>query len=515
MRLKKLTEEDMRNAGAKKLCCYEKSTPHLTELCDKYAAAGQICLIVDDSVRQRGEYYLSGHKFEVQAPEVLEELDWSDKMLVITSDFHREAYEKLCRMETVVQSLETVYYFADRETEYEDEYREYYKKRDLENILVFRSGPYALSYVKEMDFADNARALFEYMLEEGYNEKYRLVWFVKDPLEFPQYQGIKNVEFLSFEWSVSERKEERDKYYEALCLAKFFFLTDAYGFARNCREDQIRVQLWHGSGFKTRVNFVRCEKRYDYMTVTGDIYKEVYQDIFGLREDQMLVTGYAKGDWVFHPIKGDYRKRLQIPEADQYIYWLPTFRTGAEAFSYLSEEGLYSETGFPIADTRRKLDELNDLLMQKEIVLVIKLHPIQDRSVIGDVEYSNIVLLDNRQLFREDIQINRILADADALISDYSSAAVDYMLLDRPIAFTLDDVEAYEESRGFLFHPIRDWLPGVELDSFEDMKRFIGEVADGIDVSKEKRHRLQRKMHTYSDDKSCERILKTLGIERG
>lgn len=514
MRLKKLTKEDMLCAGEKKICCYEKSAPHLAELCERYGILDNIFLIVDDSVRQRGEYNLLGRRFIVQSPEILEEVDWSDKMLVITSDFHREAYDKVCRKESVACSLETVYYFADQETEYEDEYREYYKDRGLEDILVFRSGPYALSYVKEMDFADNARALFEYMLEQGYNERYRLVWLVKDPDEFPQYQGIENVEFLSFEWSVSGNKDERDRYYKALCLAKFFFLTDAYGFARNCRSDQVRVQLWHGSGFKTRVNFVRCEKRYDYMTVTGDIYKEVYQDIFGLREDQMLVTGYAKGDWVFHPLKTDYREKLGIPEAEKYIYWLPTFRTGAESFAYLTEEGLCSETGFPVADTREKMDELNHLLEKEGIVLVIKLHPIQDRTVIGDVEHSNIVLLDNRQLFDEDIQINRILDDADALISDYSSVAVDYMLLDRPIAFTLDDVEAYEASRGFLFHPIREWLPGVEIDSFEDMKHFIKEIASGVDSSKEKRNRLKEKMHRYTDDKSCERILKALGVKR-
>lgn len=514
MRLKKLSREDMLQAEGKQICCYEKSAPHLTELCDTYGALEQIFMIVDDSVRQRGEYTLQGRKFVVQAPEVLLEQDWSDKLLVITSDFHREAFEKLCGMETVVRSLETVYYFADQETEYEDAYREFYEEKELENILVFRSGPYALSYVREMDFADNARALFEYMLKQGYNEKYRLVWLVKKPEEFPQYQGIKNVEFLSFEWSVSEKKEERDRYYEALCLGKFFFLTDAYGFARNCRKDQVRVQLWHGSGFKTRVNFVRCEKRYDYMTVTGDIYRDVYQDIFGLRKDQMLVTGYAKGDWVFHPVKGDYKKRLRIPEAERYIYWLPTFRTGAEAFAYLSEEGLRSETGFPIVDTREQMEELNGVLAEKGIVLVIKLHPIQDRSVIGEVAYSNIVLLDNRQLFEEDIQINRILADADALISDYSSAAVDYMLLDRPIAFTLDDVKEYEASRGFLFEPIRDWLPGVELDSFADMLEFVQEVSAGVDSSREKRHKLREMMHRYSDGGSCARILNALGIER-
>ena len=54
------------------------------------------------------------------------------------------------------------------------------------------------------------------------------------------------------------------------------------------------------------------------------------------------------------------------------------------------------------------------------------------------IECSNIVILSNEQLYHMDIQTNEILMHADALISDYSSVAVDYLLLDRPIAFTLD-----------------------------------------------------------------------------
>ena len=69
------------------------------------------------------------------------------------------------------------------------------------------------------------------------------------------------------------------------------------------------------------------------------------------------------------------------------------------------------------------------------------------------------------------------------------------MLLDRPIAFTLDDVEEYRQSRGFVFENIQDWLPGMELLSFEDMCLFIKEVGEGIDTTKEKRKTLIKKMH--------------------
>ena len=112
----------------------------------------------------------------------------------------------------------------------------------------------------------------------------------------------------------------------------------------------------------------------------------------------------------------------------------------------------------------------------------------------------------------QDIQINQLLGLADGLISDYSSAAVDYLLLDRPMGFTLEDVEEYGESRGFVFDNIRDWLPGAELVSFSDFCQFVREIGQGVDFTREKRQKLKKVMHDYSDDQSCRRITEALRI---
>ena len=128
------------------------------------------------------------------------------------------------------------------------------------------------------------------------------------------------------------------------------------------------------------------------------------------------------------------------------------------------------------------------------------------------MDLSNIIMIDNDKLFEQDIQINELLADADALISDYSSAAVDYLLLDRPMAFTLDDVKEYEDSRGFVFDNIREWLPGMEIYSFEDFCAFITSVVENQDITAKKRRNLKEKMHKFSDDQSCRRIIEMLNI---
>ena len=45
------------------------------------------------------------------------------------------------------------------------------EKCPLRNTIVFEC---------ESDMDDNPRAFYEYLIEEGYNKKYRLVWIVKD-----------------------------------------------------------------------------------------------------------------------------------------------------------------------------------------------------------------------------------------------------------------------------------------------------------------------------------------------
>lgn len=511
MALHKLTEKNRNILSGKRICCVEKSVSYLEEFCQKYAGPDQIDCIVDTNRRNLGQINFHGKIIDILYISYLISVNLQETMIVITSDYYKEVYDTVASVLGSDFSDITIYYFANQETEYEESYREKYADMSLKNFLLFRSGPHASSYVKGMDFADNARALFEYALQIGLNRTYELIWFVKKTEEFRQYETIKNVSFVSYDWSVSEKQEQRDAYYRALCLAKYIFFTDAYGFARNCRKDQIRVQLWHGCGFKTRVNFVRCEKRYEYTTVISDLYADIHADIYGLRKDQVLVTGYAKQDWLFHPEKEDMAK-LQIPKAGKYIFWLPTFRSTERKLEQLNEYILESETGLPVVRTRDQMEILNTLLAKEDIVLIVKLHPFQDRGEVRCEGWTHIHLIENENLVEQDIPINRLLGWADALISDYSSAAVDFMVLDRPIAFMLEDVEQYEKSRGFVFDNIREWLPGKEIFVFEDMCRFVEEVANDNDISRDKRQRLRGRMHRYCDDRNCQRIMEKLNI---
>jgi len=512
VKLEKLSEKYIEGISGKKIYCYEKSDSHLKEFEEKYGMLSNIVGIIDDSKRSQGNICVAGSCIKVFGTEDIRDVSLLGAVIIITSDYYREAYEKLCMISSIMNQLDIIYYFPNTDTDYYDTYKEQYANQELENMIVFRSGPHALAYVHGMDYADNARALFEYMLAEGYNKKYELVWLVKNPQEFRHIEEVyENVYFLPYDGAVTDDKSVRNAYYRALCLSKYIFFTDAYGFCRYAREDQVRVQLWHGCGFKTRVNFSRCEKRYEVTTVISDLYAKIHADIYGLRQDQVLVTGYAKEDWLFHPV-ADWRERLHIPRAEKYIFWLPTFRKAVGGLANLDEKAPENQTGLPVISTCEEMESLNRVLKAGNAMLIVKLHPFQDRNMIAKEQFSNIFILDNDTIYDAGLQINQILGDADALISDYSSAAVDYLLLDRPVGFTLDDVEEYKQSRGFVFEPIKDWLPGEELYDFKDFEKYIESVIAGEDSAGEKRRRITKEMHAFGDDQSCARILEALCI---
>ena len=432
---------------------------------------------------------------------------------MIADGYYREYYDVIKDNEAFLKCSDHVWWFPNAATKEELAYREKYDVTGVKDIIIFRSGPQSTIYVEGMDFSDNARALFQYMLDNGYNKKYELVWFVHDPAMFERYKNTENVTFVGNTWADNGTSAQKDEYYRVLCQAKYIFTTEAIAFARNCRPDQIRVELWHGSGIKDRTGNNSQARRYEYMTVVSDFYAGIFRKAYDLRPEQLLVTGYAKEDYLFEEPRKEILDELNIPKAKKYILWLPTFRHGGDKSSAYATLDRMTETGLPVLDDMEKINTINDICKEHDIQIIIKLHPIQDRTRIADINVSNIVIVETTELARKDIQINQMMPLTDALISDYSSAAIDYMHLDRPISFLVDDRKEFAENRRFLFNPIEEWLPGVIINTCDEFKDFIVDVSNGIDTSKDKRHQRFSEIHSFNDGNSRKRILEAVGVD--
>ena len=368
----------------------------------------------------------------------------------------------------------------------------------VENRMLFETND---------DFTDNGRALFDYLIEKGYNKKYEIVWLVHEPSKYKEYQ-FENVKFVqNFKKGSTIRRAEAYKY---ALTSKYIFYTQAFNWIGMSRRNQLFIDLWHGCGYKANKNGRKVF--FDYCLVPGNIFIKTKMEFFGCTSKKLLSFGYPRYDMM---LKGseradEYKKKLlKETDSEKLILWMPTYRHASS--ERLNEETLNNEFNIPIIDDADKLLELNKFCKENHILIVIKKHYLQVPYDFGENVLTNIVYLENRDLADNGLQLYEFINCSDALVSDYSSVAIDYLLLDRPLGFTLDDYEAYTESRGWVFDDPLEYMPGEHMYNMQDFENFILDIKNGKDNYKEQRASVRAKTHNVCDN-YCQRVLEYFNI---
>jgi CDP-glycerol glycerophosphotransferase (TagB/SpsB family) len=129
-------------------------------------------------------------------------------------------------------------------------------------------------------------------------------------------------------------------------------------------------------------------------------------------------------------------------------------------------------------------------------------------------KFSNIKIVRDEELADNGIQLYQFIPHTDALVTDYSSISADYMLLNKPMIYILDDYDEYRKSRGIYSENVLELMPGYHVFNLEELKEAIIEICRGVDKYKNKRNELLPKFHTYQDGCASKRILDHLGIMR-
>lgn len=347
-------------------------------------------------------------------------------------------------------------------------------------------------FYSNLRFRDNTRALYEYMIEQGYHKKYEIVLSLND---YEQYKGQ-----VPKEVKVIGNK-----------LGILYFLRASYGFYSfgkypiHPAPSQKIVNLWHGMPLKRIGNLEEgCKEiNYNYFTyllATSEFFADIMRQAFSCEESQIMLAGQPRCDALFK--KGSPLVSIK-KDCEKLITWLPTFRDMGDDFE---QKGMFLEF---IQSGR--MEELNEELRKNNVYLFIKVHPLQVFTKTFKKEYSNIAIREEKEV--KDIELYELLSVTDALITDYSSVFFDYLLLDRPIAFTLDDEEKYKSVRGYVVEHPEQYMPGQKLYSFEDMKQFIHSVGTGTDAFKEERKRVNDIANKYQDGAYCKAVLERVGIQ--
>lgn len=365
------------------------------------------------------------------------------------------------------------------------------KPLTLVNRLIPKDKQLVLFY-SNLGFRDNVKAMYDYMIREGLNKRLKIVCAVDD---FKKYSGTapENVHFVSCKRGL---------------LTFFRCGVMFYSFGKypiKPAKGQEVVNLWHGMPLKTIGNLEPgCEnKDYYFFThtiATSTFFGEIMRRCFRCPKRAVLLVGQPRCDVLCG------RNR---PEPEKLVLWLPTYRSSQRLGSSNAVTG--TETSLPVCGTVEELRTLDEHLGQLGFRMIIKPHPMQD-SIGGGEELKNIEIIEQEEFERRGLDIYELMLKSCALITDYSSVYFDYMLLDRPIGFTVGDLSEYGGERGFTVDDPESFMPGERIANTAGLIDLINSIAAGEDRYSEKRRLLNRKVNSHQHGNAAEMIALRCGL---
>ena len=380
----------------------------------------------------------------------------------------------------------------------------YYKKhRPMdEHLIVMES---------EGDLSDNAFALYDYMRHNNYLKKYHVAWLVDHVDEARALQQKRPEDFPNTEFVQKVPKKVNRRWAEVLATCKWYIYDHCNLLAPLVkRKEQKVIYLSHGWGYKAAKGGCTANDRthYDMITVTGPIPAKGMSEYWQEPEERAVITGYPRLDYFFQSNISERKKVNRRWHFDQYkrvIFWMPTFRKSNN--ETLSEDYIENQTGLPIFETKNSLQQFSRFLKARNVLLVFKLHHLQAELPVFQTHFDNILLVRDEDLLDMGVQLYQFISMADAMISDYSSISIDFMLKDKPIIFTLDDYKEYDKSRGLFPKNAIDYMKGYHVYNQKELEESIAEIIDGVDKYKEERHAVLKDYHKFTDGNSARRVM--------
>ncbi|WP_308586064.1 CDP-glycerol glycerophosphotransferase family protein [uncultured Holdemanella sp.] len=367
------------------------------------------------------------------------------------------------------------------------------KNKPLKDIIVIES---------HNDFDSNGGAFYEYLIDHHYNDTYKIVWLIKHK-ESLEKTLPKNVDYV-MQFVPSFKKN----YYK--WVAKWF--TSDNDSSKKLRKDQTSIYFGHGGfGLKNCKGLMTIPASVDYVAMPSHPLSDIFSDQFMLQPDdpRLCYIGFPYVDNFYSDAKGDLSKVIQHT-FKKVILWMPTFRKGG---GYDRQDcDRVGELGIPLIRTMEEYNQLNVLLQKEDILLILKIHPKQDLNELKIKDMSNIRILTGETVKALGIDNYRLMKDCDALISDYSSAAYDFLQVNKPIAYDFSDVNDYK--LGLVVEDPSEYMAGHFIKNFEDLSTFIKDVEENNDVYYAERQELRKKIFDYYDGNNCKRAVELLGITK-
>ena len=307
-------------------------------------------------------------------------------------------------------------------------------------------------------YGDNTRVISERLHERCPNAK--IVWqFSRDNLarlsrEVPDY--VKSVEYRSLE-AVRE-----------FATARVWVDNFAKGhYLRLAKGRQYYIQTWHGDRAIKKIGYDenkpsqrRLEEKCSRITTASTFGEKMYRTAFAYR-GEYIKAGSPRNDLLVANDPAErarIRRGLDIPEEIGLLLYAPTYREKKE----MIPREVQMDLGRTLDCLEKKTGRIWKCLFRAHYLSAgIDLEAVKGRTV--DVTgYPDMT---------------ELLLAADMVLTDYSSCALDFIVMDRPALFYIPDWDDYVATRGVYFD-VRE-SPLMTADNQQALEALIGGLTPG------------------------------------
>ena len=345
-------------------------------------------------------------------------------------------------------------------------------------------------------YSGNPRHIFEYIVENGYQEKWECTWFyAKAPYPIPGDGYQFRYGRLRYLYYMATAKVWVFDYRQPSWLIK----------RKNCHY----IQTWHGTPLKKLVldmddvfmmnetdiktyqnGFVKNVQIWDYLISQNPFSSVTFRRAFAYHSG-MLEIGYPRNDILFSKNNEEdirlLKRRLGLPQDKKILLYAPTFRDDE-----FSEDASYKFS------PKLSFDRLKETL-QGEYILIVKYHYLI-MDYVDWFPYKDFIYH-----FDQSNDIAELFLVSDMLITDYSSVMFDYSILRRPILFYAYDLEKYKNDlRGFYFDYEAE-VPGPISKDTESLIRDI--VSYDGEPYMDRYNKFCEKYNAWDDGKASAKVV--------
>jgi len=293
-------------------------------------------------------------------------------------------------------------------------------------------------------YACSPKYIFEYMIKY-YGNSFTYIWTINRPDILPiEYQKIRTVKFLSFE------------YIFHVLTAGYIIYNFAVKTYLPFRRNQTIVNTWHGGGAYKKIHLDASHYQNDFISlnvsrkISSKIVKyivsscekftNVSSKVLAISTGKFLPIGMPRNDIFFNMLESGKKKvkdHFNLENNKKVVLYAPTFRGDYRNVDSISFS----------------LDISNLLLTLKnkfghDFIFLYRFHIKNKNKPI--VKNENIIFASKYPDMQE------LLCATDILITDYSSSIWDFSFTFKPCFLFTPDLDEYKRKQGF-YTPIEDW----------------------------------------------------------